>query len=115
MDNVFYDEIVELEEVLENKEFDPQEEKELRAYLEELKSKKETDKEPNKTVLTKDDRMRIKRRLDRKYRKKHKRVPLHEKNSIENKKHANKTIRQEDDIRGKGSLYKKYYDEPELG
>lgn len=109
-----YDEIEELKEVLQNKQFEEDEELELREYLKilELKrDKKEVLQE--KSFLTQDDMVRIKRRLDRKYKKKERRPDSQKTNiKIEEKRKANKTVRKNEVFKLKGASYKKVYDEP---
>ena len=110
-----YDEITEIREVLETKELAPEEYEKLEQYLRELESRKdrlEGKKPPVKTITT-DEVVRNKRRMDRKYSRRRKSLSPGEKaNVIENKRQANKILRQQEDFSKSGSTYKKLYDEP---
>ena len=112
-----YDEINEIKEVLETKTL-PEEEYDILAdHLEDLEMKKERmegKKIPEKVILM-DDVVRRKRKMDMKHKKKRFSRPKSESmTGVDNKRLANKVVRQHEDFPVNGSSYKKLYDEPDL-
>lgn len=117
MERKNYNEIEELRDVLENKEFAPEEEIELREYLSILESRlpREDGSKRIEKLIDADAEVRIKRRLDKKYksRERAKTKKENEGPNLENKRLANKIVRQHSEFNASGSSYKKLYGEDE--